>query len=67
MTLGPIRKTARSFIKAAAVAMRSCAQSRRFYERKKARHMLVVAMKALTRDILCVEGWQTLRGNQCFG
>jgi transposase len=40
-----------AFIEAAAVAMRSCPQARRFYERKRARRMPVVAMKALAHKL----------------
>ncbi|MFM0758128.1 IS110 family RNA-guided transposase [Paraburkholderia strydomiana] len=40
-----------AFIEAAAVAMRSCPPARRFYERKKAKRMAVVAMKALAHKL----------------
>ena len=40
-----------AFIEAAAVAMRSCAPARRFYERKKGKRMAVVAMKALAHKL----------------
>jgi transposase len=40
-----------AFIEAAAVALRCCPQARRFYERKKATRLPVVAMKALAHKL----------------
>ncbi|MEM5389757.1 IS110 family transposase [Paraburkholderia phymatum] len=40
-----------AFIEAAAIALRSCPQARRFYERKKAKRLPVVAMKALAHKL----------------
>jgi transposase len=40
-----------AFIEAAAVALRCCPQARRFYERKKAKRLPVVAMKALAHKL----------------
>ncbi|CAE6860605.1 IS110 family transposase ISShwo5 [Paraburkholderia aspalathi] len=40
-----------AFIEAAAAALRCCPQARRFYERKKAKRLPVVAMKALAHKL----------------
>ena len=40
-----------AFVEAAAAALRCCPQARRFYERKKAKTMAVVAMKALAHKL----------------
>jgi transposase len=40
-----------AFIEAAAAALRCCPQARRFYERKKAKTLAVVAMKALAHKL----------------
>lgn len=45
------RYLAWAFIEAAATAMRYCPQAKRFYERKKARRLAVVAMKALSHKL----------------
>ncbi|MEX3788832.1 IS110 family transposase [Paraburkholderia sp. BR14374] len=61
-----------AFIEAAAVAMRSCPQARRFYERKKARRMPVVAMKALAHKLARAAFYMLRDGKpfevtKCFG
>jgi transposase len=40
-----------AFIEAAAISLRTCPQARRFYERKKAKRLPVVAMKALAHKL----------------
>jgi len=45
------RYLAWAFIEAAAAALRCCPQARRFYERKKAKRLPVVAMKALAHKL----------------
>ncbi|TCK32505.1 transposase [Paraburkholderia sp. BL8N3] len=45
------RYLAWAFIEAASAAMRYCPQARRFYERKKAKRLAVVAMKALAHKL----------------
>lgn len=61
-----------AFIEAAAVAMRSCPQARRFYERKKARRMPVVTMKALAHKLARAAFYMLRDGKpfevtKCFG
>jgi transposase len=61
-----------AFIEAAAVAMRSCPQARRFYERKKARRLPVVAMKALAHKLARAAFYMLRDGKpfevtKCFG
>jgi transposase len=61
-----------AFIEAAAIAMRSCPQARRFYERKKARRMAVVAMKALAHKLARAAFYMLRDGKpfevtKCFG
>lgn len=61
-----------AFIEAAAVAMRSCPQARRFYERKRARRMPVVAMKALAHKLAraafyMLRDGKSLEVSKCFG
>ncbi|WP_322063402.1 IS110 family transposase [Paraburkholderia sp. J63] len=61
-----------AFIEAAAVAMRSCPQARRFYERKRARRMSVVAMKALAHKLARAAFYMLRDGKpfevtKCFG
>lgn len=45
------RYLAWSFIEAAAISLRFCPQAKRFYERKKAKRMAVIAMKALAHKL----------------
>lgn len=47
------RYLAWAFIEAAAIALRCCPPARRFYERKKARRMAVVAMKTRAQACAC--------------
>lgn len=61
-----------AFIEAAAIAMRSCPQAKRFYERKRARRMPVVAMKALAHKLARAAFYMLRDGKpfevtKCFG
>jgi transposase len=61
-----------AFIEAAAVAMRSCPQARRFYDRKRSRRMPVVAMKALAHKLARAAFYMLRDGKpfevtKCFG
>ncbi|MFP3569591.1 hypothetical protein [Paraburkholderia sp. SIMBA_030] len=56
----------------AAIAMRSCPQAKRFYERKRARRMPVVAMKALAHKLAraafyMLRDGKTFEVTKCFG
>jgi transposase len=66
------RYLAWAFIEAAAIALRSCPPARRFYERKKARRMPVVAMKALAHKLARAAYYMLRDGKpfevtRCFG
>ncbi|MGE6493091.1 IS110 family RNA-guided transposase [Cupriavidus metallidurans] len=66
------RYLAWAFIEAAAIALRSCPPARRFYERKKARRMPVVAMKALAHKLARAAYYMLRDGKpfevtKCFG
>jgi transposase len=61
-----------AFIEAAAVALRCCPQARRFYERKKAKRLPVVAMKALAHKLARATYYMMRDGKpfeveRCFG
>jgi transposase len=61
-----------AFIEAAAIAMRSCPQAKRFYERKRIRRMPVVAMKALAHKLARAAFYMLRDGKpfevtKCFG
>ncbi|BCG03532.1 IS110 family transposase (plasmid) [Paraburkholderia sp. PGU19] len=61
-----------AFIEAAAIAMRSCPQAKRFYERKRARRMPVLAMKALAHKLARAAFYMLRDGKpfevkKCFG
>ena len=59
------RYLAWAFIEAAAAALRCCPQARRFYERKKAQRLPVVAMKALAHK-LARAAWYMMRDGKPF-
>ena len=66
------RYLAWAFIEAAAIALRSCPPARRFYERKKARRLPVVAMKALAHKLARAAYYMLRDGKpfqvtKCFG
>jgi transposase len=65
------RYLAWAFIEAAAAALRCCPQARRFYERKKAKRLPVVAMKALAHKLARATYYMMRDGkpfevNRCF-
>jgi transposase len=59
------RYLAWAFIEAAAAAVRCCPQARRFYDRKKAQRLPVVAMKALAHK-LARAAWYMMREGKPF-
>lgn len=59
------RYLAWAFVEAAAAALRCCPQARRFYERKKAHRLPVVAMKALAHK-LARAAWYMMRDRKPF-
>ncbi|WP_336600981.1 transposase [Paraburkholderia bengalensis] len=61
-----------AFIEAAAAALRSCPQARRFYERKKAKRLPALAMKALAHKLARAAYYMMRDGTafeirRCFG
>jgi transposase len=54
-----------AFLEAAAFAIRFCPQARRFYDRKKAKTMAVVAMKAVAHK-LARAAYYMMRGGTAF-
>lgn len=61
-----------AFIEAAAASLRSCPQARRFYERKKAKHLPALAMKALAHKLARAAYYMMRDGTafeirRCFG
>jgi transposase len=61
-----------AFIEAAAIALRCCPQARRFYDRKKAKRLPVVAMKALAHKLARAAYYMMRDGKpfevqRCFG
>lgn len=66
------RYLAWAFVEAAAGALRSCPQARRFYDRKKSKRLPVVAMKALAHKLARAAYYMMREGkpfdlNRCFG